>query len=64
MYLHHVQDRSAWMSAYNLRHNFSSILIVKAKTEQTQLFLRELITLSKEAEQLLYHIYDKVSDSE
>ncbi|KAL9890922.1 hexosaminidase D isoform 1-T1 [Glossina fuscipes fuscipes] len=64
MYLHHVQDKSAWMSTYNLRHNFSSILIVKAKTEQTQLFLQELITLSKEAEQLLYHIYDKYTIGE
>lgn len=60
MYLNQVQDHSAWMSDYNVRHNFSSPIRVHELTQKTPIYISELQGMSRQTQELLYDIFDKV----
>lgn len=57
-YLVHVQEKSAWMSDYNVRHNFSSPLRVHELTANTPSLIDDLSTMAKEAHSVLADVFD------
>ncbi|KAH8294808.1 hypothetical protein KR018_003329 [Drosophila ironensis] len=59
LYLQQTQDQSAWLSDYNIRHNFSSPLRVRDLTARTPMLIEELRTMVREAQQLLWEVYDE-----
>lgn len=58
-YLQHTRERSAWLSDYNVRHNFSSPLRIYELTARTPLLIEELRTMARESQQLLWEVYDE-----
>ncbi|TDG39809.1 hypothetical protein AWZ03_013763 [Drosophila navojoa] len=58
-YLQHTREHSAWLSDYNVRHNFSSPLRVQELTARTPQLVEELRTMAREAQQLLWEVYDE-----
>lgn len=58
-YLLHVQDRSAWMSEYNVRHNFSSPLRVHELTLNTPIYINELCAMAREAHEVMFDVFDE-----
>ncbi|XP_054739999.1 hexosaminidase D [Anastrepha obliqua] len=58
-YLLHVQDHSAWMSDYNVRHNFSSPLRVRELTLNTPGYINELSAMAREAYEVMYEVFDE-----
>ncbi|XP_037949097.1 hexosaminidase D [Teleopsis dalmanni] len=58
-YLSHVKDKSAWLSDYNLRHNFSSPIRVRSLTTNTPPLINELTGMAKEAHQIMIDIFDE-----
>ncbi|XP_073826444.1 hexosaminidase D-like isoform X3 [Musca autumnalis] len=64
MYLNQVQEHSAWMSDYNVRHNFSSPIRVHELTQKTPIYISELQGMSRQAQELLYEIFDKYTIAE
>lgn len=61
VYLQQVQEKSAWMSDYNVRHNFTSTIRVHELTHKTPIYISELQGMARQANELLYEIYDEVS---
>lgn len=59
-YLLHMQDRSAWMSEYNVRHNFSSPSRVYELTHNTPLYINELSAMAREAYEVMFDVFDEV----
>lgn len=59
-YLHRMQEDSAWMSDYNVRHGFSSNLAVENILRQTNDYIVNLRELLTEFQKLFHDIYDKV----
>ncbi|KAH8326493.1 hypothetical protein KR067_009046, partial [Drosophila pandora] len=59
LYLQQTKEQSAWLSDYNVRHNFSSPLRVRELTARTPMLIEELRTMSREAQQLLWEVYDE-----
>ncbi|XP_036322722.1 hexosaminidase D isoform X2 [Rhagoletis pomonella] len=57
-YLLHVKEQSAWMSDYNVRHNFSSPLRVRELTINTPNYLNELSGMAREAHEVMYEVFD------
>ncbi|KAH8338967.1 hypothetical protein KR074_010000, partial [Drosophila pseudoananassae] len=64
VYLQQTKDQSAWLSEYNVRHNFSSPLRVRDLTARTPMLIEELRTMSREAQQLLWEAYDEYTVAE
>ena len=60
-YLVHVQEKSAWMSDYNVRHNFSSPLRVHELTANTPSLIDDLATMAKEAHTVMADVFDEVN---
>nr|XP_036233204.1 hexosaminidase D isoform X2 [Bactrocera oleae] len=58
-YLLHMQDRSAWMSEYNVRHNFSSPSRVYELTHNTPLYINELSAMAREAYEVMFDVFDE-----
>uniref|UniRef100_A0A034W755 Hexosaminidase D n=2 Tax=Bactrocera dorsalis TaxID=27457 RepID=A0A034W755_BACDO len=58
-YLLHTQDRSAWMSEYNVRHNFSSPSRVYDVTHNTPLYINELSAMAREAYEVMFDVFDE-----
>ncbi|XP_030374349.1 hexosaminidase D [Scaptodrosophila lebanonensis] len=58
VYLQQTRENSAWLSDYNIRHNFSSPLRVRELTARTPMLIEELLTMAREAQQLLWEVYD------
>ncbi|XP_067620596.1 hexosaminidase D isoform X2 [Eurosta solidaginis] len=58
-YLMHVQDRSAWISDYNVRHNFSSPLRAHELTFNTPNYINELVAMGREAHEVMYEAFDE-----
>ncbi|XP_055387609.1 hexosaminidase D [Condylostylus longicornis] len=63
-YLQHVRRKSAWMSEYNIRHNFSSPLRVQELTNNNQNFIDQLVNMAKESQTVMAEIYDEYTISE
>ncbi|CAD6991733.1 unnamed protein product [Ceratitis capitata] len=63
-YLVHVRDRSAWMSDYNVRHNFSSPLRVHELTFNTPSYINELSTMAREAHEVMFEVFDEYTITE
>ncbi|ALC46773.1 CG7985, partial [Drosophila busckii] len=59
MYLQQTREQSAWLSDYNVRHNFSSPLRVLELTARTPQLIEELRVMAREAQQLLWEVYDE-----
>ncbi|XP_017040214.1 hexosaminidase D [Drosophila ficusphila] len=64
VYLQHTREESAWLSDYNVRHNFSSPLRVRDLTARAPMVIEELRMMAREAQQLLYEVYDQYTVSE
>ncbi|XP_034487239.1 hexosaminidase D [Drosophila innubila] len=58
-YLQQTRDHSAWLSDYNVRHNFSSPLRVHELTVRTPMLIEELRVMARESQQLLWEVYDE-----
>lgn len=58
-YLQQTREHSAWLSDYNVRHNFSSPLRVQELTARTPQLVEELRAMAREAQQLLWEVYDE-----
>ncbi|XP_017856347.1 PREDICTED: hexosaminidase D [Drosophila arizonae] len=58
-YLQQTREHSAWLSDYNVRHNFSSPLRVQELTVRTPQLVEELRAMAREAQQLLWEVYDE-----
>lgn len=59
-YLVHVKDQSAWMSDYNVRHNFTSTLRVRDLTANNERFIYELTAMGRKAYVVMKDIFDEV----
>ncbi|KAH8343665.1 hypothetical protein KR059_003336 [Drosophila kikkawai] len=64
IYLEKTRDQSAWLSDYNVRHNFSSPLRVRELTVRTPVLIEELRAMAREAQQLLWEVYDEYTVTE
>ncbi|XP_032596423.1 hexosaminidase D [Drosophila grimshawi] len=58
-YLQQTKEHSAWLSNYNVRHNFSSPLRVLELTARTPQLIEELRVMARESQQLLWEVYDE-----
>ncbi|XP_030565277.1 hexosaminidase D [Drosophila novamexicana] len=58
-YLQQTREHSAWLSDYNVRHNFSSPLRVQELTARTPQLIEELRAMARESQQLLWEVYDE-----
>ncbi|KAL5274043.1 hex-4 family protein [Megaselia abdita] len=63
-YLVHVRDQSAWMSDYNVRHNFTSTLRVRDLTAHNDRFIYELTAMGRKAYVIMRDIFDEHTISE
>uniref|UniRef100_T1GSQ9 Beta-N-acetylhexosaminidase n=1 Tax=Megaselia scalaris TaxID=36166 RepID=T1GSQ9_MEGSC len=63
-YLVHVKDQSAWMSDYNVRHNFTSTLRVRDLIAHNEGFIYELTALGRKAYVIMKDIFDEHTISE
>ncbi|XP_062124668.1 hexosaminidase D [Drosophila sulfurigaster albostrigata] len=59
VYLQQAREHSAWLSDYNVRHNFSSPLRVHELTVRTPQLIEELRGMARESQQLLWEVYDE-----
>ncbi|KAH8311568.1 hypothetical protein KR044_006961 [Drosophila immigrans] len=59
VYLQQAKEHSAWLSDYNVRHNFSSPLRVHELTVRTPQLIEELRGMARESQQLLWEVYDE-----
>jgi len=64
LYLQQTREQSAWLSDYNVRHNFSSPLRVRELTARTPMLIEELRAMAREAQQLLWEVYDEYTVTE
>ncbi|XP_065363115.1 hexosaminidase D [Calliphora vicina] len=64
VYLQQVQEKSAWMSDYNVRHNFTSTIRVHELTHKTPIYISELQGMARQANELLYETYDEFTIAE
>lgn len=58
-YLTHVQTRSAWMSDYNVRHNFSSPIRVRELISSTPHYIEDLSYFARQAHKVFDDIFDE-----
>ncbi|XP_026850248.1 hexosaminidase D isoform X1 [Drosophila persimilis] len=64
VYLQQTREQSAWLSDYNVRHNFSSPLRVHELIARTPILIEELRAMAREAQQLLWEAYDEYTVAE
>ncbi|XP_068155370.1 hexosaminidase D [Drosophila tropicalis] len=63
-YLQQTREHSAWLSDYNVRHNFSSPLRVRDLILHTPRLIEEMRSMVGEAQQLMWEVYDEYTVSE
>lgn len=59
-YIDQVKHQRGWLTDYNIRHNFSSVLRVSGILDEESRILMSVTNLAKSAVDAMYDVYDHV----